>query len=89
MTRARSAKDARMFTIELKSKREVRNVSLDGDEKILIEGSIGSLIRAQFLEDIVLEVIGSDGELRMDLAMRDLEHSAESEESKNDRGSNR
>jgi hypothetical protein len=75
-----------MFTIELKSKGEVRRVSMEGDEKVLIEGSIGSLVRAQFLEDLVLEVIGGDGELTLDLSMRDLEHSAESEESKNDRG---
>jgi hypothetical protein len=86
MTQARDGKDERMFTIELKSKGEVKSVSLDGDEKVLIEGSIGSLIRAQFLEDLVLEVIGSNGELRMDLAMRDLEHSVESEEPRNDRG---
>jgi hypothetical protein len=75
-----------MFIIELKSKGDVKSVSLDGDEKVLIEGSIGSLKRAQFLEDLVLEVIGSNGVLRMDLAMKDLEHSIKSEESKKDRG---
>ena len=88
MTRARYGKDERMFTIELKSKGEVKSVSLDGDEKVLIEGSIGSLIRAQFLEDLVLEVIGSDGVLRMDLAMRDLERSVGPGENGNDRGGN-
>jgi len=88
MTRARYGKDERMFTIELKSKGEVKSVSLDGDEKVLIEGSIGSLIRAQFLEDLVLEVIGSDGVLRMDLAMRDLERSVGPEENGNDREGN-
>ena len=77
-----------MFIIELRSKGDVKSVSLDGDEKVLIEGSIGSLKQAQFLEDLVLEVIGSNGVLRMDLAMRDLEHSAESEETRNGRGSN-
>ncbi len=73
-----------MFIIELKSKGDVKSVSLDGDEKVLIEGSIGSLKQAQFLEDLVLEVIGSNGVLRMDLAMKDLEHSIKSEESKKD-----
>lgn len=68
-----------MFIVELKSKNDVKNVSLDGGEKVIIEGSIGFLIRARFLEDLILEVIGSDGELRIDLAMRDLEHSARSE----------
>ena len=86
MTRTRNAKDERIFTIEPRSKGEVKSVSLDGDEKVLIEDSIGSLIRARFLEGLVLEVTGSNGELRMDLAMRDLERSAESEEYGNDRG---
>lgn len=86
MAQTRKGKDERMFIIELKSKGDVKSVSLDGDEKVLIEGSIGSLKRAQFLEDLVLEVIGSNGVLRMDLAMKDLEHSIKSEESKKDRG---
>ncbi len=33
------------------------------------------------MEDLILEVIGSNGELRIDLAMSDLEHSTESEAS--------
>lgn len=86
MTRTRNGNDERMFSIELKSKGDVKSVSLDGDEKVLIEGSIGSLKQAQFLEDLVLEVIGSNGVLRMDLAMKDLEHSIRSEETKKDRG---
>jgi hypothetical protein len=86
MAQTRKGKDERMFIIELKSKGDVKSVSLDVDEKVLIEGSIGSLKRAQFLEDLVLEVVGSNGVLRMDLALKDLEHSIKSEESKKDRG---
>lgn len=86
MTRTRNGNDERMFSIELESKGDVKSVCLDGDEKVLIEGSIGSLKQAQFLEDLVLEVIGSNGVLRMDLAMKDLEHSIRSRESKKDRG---
>jgi len=88
MTRTRNGKDERMFSIELRSKEDVKNLSLDSDEKVLIEGSIGSFIRAQFLEDLVLEVIGSNGELRVDLAVNDLNlrpHKAE--RSKEERGS--
>ena len=88
MAQTRKGKDERMFIIELKSKGDLKNASLAGDEKILIEGSIGSLIRAQFVEDLVLEVIGSNGVLRMDLAMKDLERSIRSENSKKNRGSN-
>lgn len=68
-----NGKDERVFTIELKSKENVKNVSVDGGERIFIEGSLGVLKRAQFLEDLVLEVIGSNGELRIDLGMKDLQ----------------
>lgn len=70
-----------MFTVELKSKGDMKAMSLDRDERLLIEGSIGSFKSARFLEDLILEVIGSNGELRIDLAMSDLEHSTESEAS--------
>lgn len=62
-----------MFTVELKSKGDMKAVSLDRDERLLIEGSIGSFKSARFLEDLILEVIGSNGELRIDLSMKDLE----------------
>lgn len=61
-----------MFSIELRSKGHVKSASLDGDDKVFIEGSIGSLIRAHFVEDLVLELIGSNGELRIDLGWNDL-----------------
>ena len=85
MTHARNAKDKRMFTIELKSKSDLKSVSLDGDERMFIEGSLGSFKRAQFVEDLVLEVEGSKGVLRVDLAMKDLERSIKSEEPKDGR----
>lgn len=68
-----------MFTVELKSKGDMKAVSLDRDERLLIEGSIGSFKSARFLEDLILEVIGSNGELRIDLAMKDLERSYKKE----------
>jgi hypothetical protein len=85
MNQARDRKNERMFTIELKSKGDLNIVSLEGNKKVLIEGSIGSLERAQFLEGLVLEVIGSNGELRIDLDRSDLERSIRSDESKNER----
>jgi hypothetical protein len=89
MAQTRNAKDERMFTVELRSKGNVKNVTLDGDEKIVIEGSLGSFKRAQFVEDLVLEVIGSNGELRIDLASMDLSHSGRPERPKNDQESDR
>jgi hypothetical protein len=73
MTRTMNGKEERIFSIELRSKEDVKNISLDGDEKVLIEGSIGSLKRARFLEGLVLEMIGSNGELRVDLNVNDLD----------------
>jgi predicted dehydrogenase len=72
MTRTGNGKDERMFSIELRSKEDVKSVSLEDNDRVLIEGSVGSFVRAHFLEDLVLEVIGSNGALRVDLAEKDL-----------------
>ena len=79
MTRE-DGKEARTFTIELKSKGHLKNVSLDSDQRVFIEGSIGYLKRARFVEDIILEVVGSNGELRIDLGTKDLQKDEGSKE---------
>lgn len=79
MTQERNRRDERIFTIELRSKSDVMSVAVGRDEQVLVEGSIGSLMRARFLEDLILEVIGSKGEIRIDLAMEDLERLVKSE----------
>jgi hypothetical protein len=68
-----NGKDERVFTIELVSKGNVKNVSLDGGDRVFIEGSLGALKQAHFVEDLVLEVIGSNGELRIDLGVKDIQ----------------
>jgi hypothetical protein len=68
-----NGKDERVFTIELVSKGNVKNVSLDGRDRVFIEGSLGALKQAHFVEDLVLEVIGSNGELRIDLGVKDIQ----------------
>jgi hypothetical protein len=72
MAQTKRTKDKRMFTIELRSKDDVKNISLDGDSKNIIEGSLGSLEHACFIDDLVLEIIGSNGVLRVDLAANDI-----------------
>jgi hypothetical protein len=64
----------RSFSIELRSKGDLKNVSLaDGsDDRVLVEGSLGELVQATFAEGIVLEVVGRNGVLRMDLAETDI-----------------
>jgi hypothetical protein len=73
MSQSSNKKEERVFTIELRSKGDVKNVSLDGNEKVFIEGSLGTLERAQFVDDLVLQVIGSNGELRVDLGSMDIQ----------------
>lgn len=89
MAKTINGKDERMFTIELRSKGDVKNVCVEGDEKVLIEGSIGSLIRARFLDGIVLEIIGSNGELRVDLTENDLQHPSKKDAVSKDDGRRR
>lgn len=59
----------RFFSIELESKNDLKNITLTNDthEKVLIEGSIGELVRATFAEGVVLELVGKRGTLRVSL----------------------
>jgi hypothetical protein len=64
----------RGFSIELGSRRSLRNVNLadDSTEKVLLEGTLGELVRARFAEDVILEIIGKEGILRIDLAQDEI-----------------
>ena len=59
----------RVFSVELKSKRNLKNVTLTNgsNDSVLVEGTIGELVQATFAEDIILEVIGKDGIFRINL----------------------
>jgi hypothetical protein len=59
----------RVFSIELKSKRNLKNVTLTNgsSDGVLVEGTLGKLVRATFTEGVILEVIGENGVLRVDL----------------------
>jgi hypothetical protein len=69
----------RVFSIELKSKRNLKNFTLTNgnSDTVLLEGSIGELIQATFTEGIILEVIGRDGVLRIDLGKGEIKKSPE------------
>ena len=60
--------------MDLKSSEAVRAASLGNpmDNAVTIEGTIGILKRAGFVEDSVLEVVGAKGVLRIDLTPEDL-----------------
>jgi hypothetical protein len=59
----------RVFTVELKSKRNLKNVTLTNgsSDSVLVEGTIGEFIQASFAEGVILEVVGKHGVLRVDL----------------------
>ena len=59
----------RVFSVKLKSKRNLKNVTLTNgsSDSVLVEGTIGELVQATFAEGIILEVVGKKGILRIDL----------------------
>jgi len=59
----------RVFSVELKSKRDLKNITLanGSSDSVLVEGTIGELVQATFAEGIILEVVGKNGILRIDL----------------------
>ncbi len=59
----------RVFSVELRSKRNLKNVTLTNgsSDSVLVEGTIGELVQATFAEGVILEVVGKAGVLRVDL----------------------
>ena len=64
----------RSFSVELKSKANLKNITLNNDiqENAVIEGTIGKLEHAGFVEDTVLEVTGRKGVLRIDIGENEI-----------------
>jgi hypothetical protein len=65
----------RFFSVELKSKADLKNVTLanGSSDSVLIEGSIGELVQATFEEGLILEIVGKKGTLRINLKAKELE----------------
>jgi hypothetical protein len=63
-----------MFSIQLKSKDDLKSVALSNDEEgnILIEGFLGKLENINFTEGVMLEINGANGSLRMDFSEEEL-----------------
>ena len=64
----------RGFSIEIKSKIHVRNISISNTShnKVLFEGEIGKLIELSIIDDEVLVATGSNGTVRIDLKRDEL-----------------
>ena len=74
-----SQNSERFFSVELKSKTSLKNVTIanGSSDSVLVEGTIGKLIQATFEEDIILEVVGAKGVLRINLEQKELKKSLE------------
>jgi len=68
----------RVFTVELKSKRNLKNVTLinGSSDSVLVEGTIGELVQATFAEGVILEIVGKNGILRIDLGEDEIQKTA-------------
>lgn len=63
-----------VVNIEMKSKQYVRNLSISNEahDRVLFEGNLGKLHRIALVEGDVLELIGSNGVLRLNLTKEQL-----------------
>ncbi len=64
----------RVFSVELKSKNHLKNLTLtnSSSDNVLVEGTIGELVQATFAEGVILEVVGKKGVLRIDLGKDEI-----------------
>ena len=62
------------FSVEMKSKKYVRNVSISDEDynRVLLEGFLGELERISLIGGKMLEIRGSHGILRVDLSEDEL-----------------
>lgn len=79
MAKDKGGGEERGFVVELNSGSDLKNVNFtDWAQRILLEGTIGNLKCANFVEDGVLELAGTEGVLRIDLSKQDLTEASRS-----------
>jgi hypothetical protein len=68
-------KRERSFAVDLNSRRALRSVTLGTSPRkgVLFEGTLGTLKSLSFPEGMVLEVVGSEGTLQVDLSRGELQ----------------
>jgi hypothetical protein len=64
----------RFFSVELKSKTSLKSITMTNgsSDSVLVEGTIGKLVQVAFVEDVILEVVGEKGVLRINLEQKEL-----------------
>ncbi len=65
----------RTFSVEMTSKAYIKNllISNESHSRVLVEGNLGKLQEVLLVEGDVLEIIGTNGVLRIDLTESELE----------------
>jgi hypothetical protein len=63
------------FSIEMKTKLFVRRISLSDKENDLVvfEGCLGELRSVSMVEGVMLEILGNNGVLRLDITQQEFE----------------
>lgn len=74
MSRKAHDRIERMFSIELRSAKALKNASFvhGSDGEIQIDGTLGTLKSVSFADGIVLEIVGSEGTLQLDLGSDEM-----------------
>ena len=63
------------FSLELYSRNHIKRVALpDGSgDRLVVEGNLGPLTDLEMVEDIILEINGASGKIRIDITRKELE----------------
>jgi hypothetical protein len=69
----------RVFSIELRSKKDLKNITLanGGSDHVVVVGTIGEFVEARFEEGVLLQVVGTEGVLRIDLCEDEIKEAEE------------
>lgn len=65
-------KDEHSFSVQLKGKEHVKNVSLSNETEVIFEGYLGELESLGIIEEAIIEIKGVNGVLRVDLTRNQL-----------------
>ncbi len=67
------------FTVEMRSKSHVKSISISDEarDRVLFEGNLGELKKISLAEGDVLELVGVNGVLRVDVSEEQLNEALE------------
>ena len=62
------------FSVEMVSRASINRISLgeNTEKEVLVEGELGELIKIELIEGILLQIIGENGAIRIDLTEKEL-----------------